>query len=358
MQAWKDIRRCWQQLDNLQIVQLPKWRQLAEMTALFLLRRIGPGYYIQGKFWRPDLPFRDKWLHVNNTEYNDFIDRWNARPYQKSSQHKVVEKAVLQLLAVPTPEFIAYLHPQAGVSADGAPLRTLAQLKQLCAGLVGQKICLKLVEGFGGAGFSAFTVVQQTDDVAFEHPFTRVQVSIESWWQQSQQNSDGYIIERYLQQHPAVEALHPNSVNTLRIWVYQLPDRTEIAGSFLRIGQKNSMVDNTSCGGLYCPIDQNTGTLLYAVCPLEPWSQLAQHPDTGAQVSGVQIPFWAECQAIAGKALQAFPHVRVAGVDVAIAPEGPQMIELNVRPDQIGCTRMDVPLKRIDQKLKQAYAGH
>ena len=35
-----------------------------------------------------------------------------------------------------------------------------------------------------------------------------------------------------------------------------------------------------------------------------------------------------------------------------------EMIELNVRPDQIGCTRMDVPLKRIDQKLKQAYAGH
>ncbi len=34
--------------------------------------------------------------------------------------------------------------------------------------------------------------------------------------------------------------------------------------------------------------------------------------------------------------MQAFPHVNVAGVDVAIGTDGPRMIELNVRPDRIG----------------------
>jgi len=353
MQVLTDVKNAWKflQANRQQFPSLPRWQQLLEMTVLFFFRNIGPGYYLQARWWRPEIPFKDKWLHTNRNEYNKFIDRWNSRPYQKTSQHKVLEKAVLSLLAVPTPEFIGFLHHGAGVQKSGQPLCTLDDFIQLCQQLVGQRICLKPVEGYGGAGFAAFTIEFQ-DRLVFTHPFTKAVTEINDWWQQARQNPDGYIVEHYLQQHQVLSDIHPSSVNTLRIWLYQARGEVKIGGAFLRVGRKGNLVDNTSGGGIYCPIDLNTGILQYAASAKNPLWQVTSHPDTGGQISGVQLPFWPECLALAARALRAFPHVNVAGVDVAIAVDGPKMIELNVRPDQIGCARIDLPLKRVDQWLR------
>jgi len=354
MQVVKDIGHAWAHLragkDNL--AYLPIWRQLLEMAALFLLRGIGPGYYLQARWWRPSVPFSDKWDHVNKKEYNAFIDRWNLPGYQKSSQHKVIEKAVLQLTSVPTPEFIGYLHPQRGARADGVPLRTLADLEALCRTLMGQKICFKLVEGYGGAGFAAFQIGDEGGQPVFVHPVSGEVSRIADWYARVEQKRDGYIVEHYLVQHPVLSAIHANSVNTLRIWLYQARGEARIAGAFLRVGRKGSMVDNTSGGGIFCPVDLATGILGYAANAKNPLDTMAAHPDTGGQISGVQLPFWRECQEVAIRALQAFPHVNLAGVDVAIAVDGPRMIELNVRPDQIGCARIGLPLKQVDRWMR------
>ncbi len=359
MQVLTDVKQAWQFLraHRQQFPSLPRWRQLLEMAVLFFFRKIGPGYYLQARWWRPEITFKNKWLHTNKSEYNDFIDRWNRPSYQKASQHKVVEKAVLQLLAVPTPEFIGYLHDRAGVQNSGQPLCTLDDFMLLCQQLIGQRICLKPVEGYGGAGFSAFNIEYQ-ERLVFTHPFTKEVTEVSDWWQQAAQNADGYIIEHYLQQHPILSDIHPNSVNTLRIWLYQARGQVKIGGAFLRVGRKGSLVDNTSSGGIYCPVDLHTGILQYAANAKNPLLQVHIHPDTGGQISGVQLPFWPECLALAARALLAFPHVNVAGVDVAIAVDGPKMIELNVKPDQIGCARIDLPLKRVDQWLRGDDTAH
>ncbi|QNA90687.1 hypothetical protein G4G28_23175 [Massilia sp. Dwa41.01b] len=352
----KDIRRAWAHLSSGKggHAYLPFWRQSLEMGALFLLRGIGPGYYLQARWWRPSVPFADKWAHVNKKEYNAFIDRWNRRPYQKSSQHKVIEKAILQLVGVPTPEFIGYMHAERGALADGRPLRTQADLEALCRGLVGKKICFKLVEGYGGAGFAAFEVGSDGGTPTLIHPTTSAVTSVADWWSQAGGSRDGYIVEHYLPQHPVLSSIHPNSVNTLRIWLYQARGEARIAGAFLRVGRKGSLVDNTSSGGVFCPVELETGVLSYAANARNPLETMDVHPDTGGQISGVQLPYWRECQEVAIRALQAFPHVNVAGVDVAIAVDGPRMIELNVRPDQIGCARINLPLKQVDRWMRAA----
>jgi hypothetical protein len=354
MQVLKDVLLTWRTLNKQKKYEyLPLWHQLLEMGVLFLFRRIGPGYYLTARWWRSEVPFGDKWLHVNKYEYNAFIDRWNAQPYQKTSQHKVVEKAVLQLQCIPTPDFIGFLHSNCGIGTDGQPLKTLDDFYRLCQKLRGKKICLKPVEGFGGAGFFAFKVEQQNDQLVFLHPFNGQVTCISDWWSQALKNTDGYIIEQYLEQHQTLAQIHPHSVNTLRIWVYLVNGKPSIGGAFLRVGRKGSLVDNTSSGGIYCPVDLQTGVILYGANAKFPLDQMSIHPDTGGQISGIQIPFWQACQEIAGRALQAFPHVSVAGVDVAIAVDGPKMIELNVRPDQIGCARIDLPLKRLDLQMQQ-----
>jgi len=356
MQVIKDIGRAWRRMGSSLNKQdyLPFWRQAVEMAALYLVRRIGPGYYLQARWWRRSVPFSDKCAHFNRSEYNAFIDRWNRPPYQKSSQHKVIEKAILQLVGVPTPEFIGYLHPQRGARADGAPLRSLSDLEGLCRSMMGRKICFKLVEGYGGAGFFAFEIDSLEGEPTFVHPVSRIMTTLSDWWRVIDQNPEGYIVEHYLPQHPVLSAIHPNSVNTLRIWLYQARGECRIAGAFLRVGRKGSMVDNTSSGGIYCPVDLQTGTLTYAANAKDPLETMDNHPDTGGRITGVQLPYWNECQEVAKRALQAFPHVNVAGVDVAIGTEGPAMIELNVRPDQIGCARINLPLKHVDNWMRAA----
>ena len=356
MQVVKDIKRAWAHLRSGKggNAYLPFWRQSLEMGALFLLRGIGPGYYLQARWWRPSVPFADKWAHVNRKEYNAFIDRWNRPGYQKSSQHKVIEKAILQLVGVPTPEFIGYLHPQRGARADGQPLRGVADLERLCRELMGKKVCFKLVEGYGGAGFAAFEIGDRDGRPVFRHPVTGSETAIADWWEGVRQHSEGYIVEHYLHQHPVLSGIHPNSVNTLRIWLYQARGECRIAGAFLRVGRKGSMVDNTSQGGIFCPVDLETGVLTHAANAKNPLETMDAHPDTGGRISGVQLPYWKECQEVAIRALQAFPHVNLAGVDVAIAEDGPRMIELNVRPDQIGCARLNLPLKQVDRWMRAA----
>lgn len=354
MQVLKDIQHAWTLLGERKAdtAYLPYWRQLLEMAALWGVRGIGPGYYLQARWWRPSVPFADKWEHTNRKEYNAFIDRWNARPYQKASQHKVVEKAVLQLLGVPTPEFIGFLNRDSGARANGSPLRSLDDLARLCREMVGQKMCFKLVEGYGGAGFAAFRIEAPGGEPVFVHPITGAQTSIADWYAKASQDGDGYIVEHYLQQHEVLSNIHPNSVNTLRIWLYQARGEVKIAGAFLRVGRKGSLVDNTSSGGVFCPVDLSTGVLRYAANAKNPLETMDSHPDTGGRIAGVQLPFWRECQDVAARAMQAFPHVNVAGVDVAIAVDGPKMIELNVRPDQIGCARIDLPLKQVDRWMR------
>jgi hypothetical protein len=56
-------------------------------------------------------------------------------------------------------------------------------------------------------------------------------------------------------------------------------------------------------------------------------------------------PFWREALALGAKAVSVFPRIRFAGIDVAITPTGPAMIELNVFPNRISAVRWDLPHK-------------
>ena len=65
--------------------------------------------------------------------------------------------------------------------------------------------------------------------------------------------------------------------------------------------------------------------------------------DHGAPIEGSQVPFLDQAKELAIAAVRAFPEMRFAGLDIAIAENGPVIIELNVNPDRKGATFVDVP---------------
>jgi len=326
---------------------LPRWRQLVEVALLYGLRGIGPGYYVQARWGRRSIPFRDKWDHVNRREYRRFVDAINPPAYRKASQHKLVEKAVLGLFDIPTPAFIAHVQRDRARGADGRPLTCAGDLEALLASREGRRICVKPVEGHGGSGFLAYEVGREGGRLALVAPHGGERTDVARWWNAHAAGDEGVVIEDYLQQHPSLAALNASSVNTLRIWVWLDAGRYRVPGAYLRVGRAGSMVDNVAGGGLVCPIDVSRGQVREALDISAGCRVIDRHPDSGVPFAGLQIPYWEQSVELAGRALSAFPRLGFAGVDVAITAAGPAMIELNVVPDYIGCARMDLPLRRL-----------
>ncbi len=325
--------------------ELSRGRQLLEMAALYLARRIGPGYYLQARWGRASVPFADKWHHVNRSEYLRVIHALNPRDYQKVSQHKLVEKAVMQAQGLPTAKALGFAHAQRGRRPNGAPLCSAQDLTEALAGHDGRRVCFKHVEGYGGFGFASYLVSVQGGVCELRKREGDAPLTTAQWWAEHGDDAEGFLLEEHLTQHPALAALNASSVNTVRMWTVLTPSGWQTIGAYLRVGRRGAQVDNNASGGIACPVDVRTGRVIDAFLPASPRESVPQHPDSGAALLGFQVPDWEAALQRAGDAVAAFPHMRIAGLDMAFTPEGPALIELNVCPDYIGCAWMDLPLR-------------
>ncbi|MEQ8505024.1 MAG: alpha-L-glutamate ligase-like protein [Rhodospirillales bacterium] len=93
--------------------------------------------------------------------------------------------------------------------------------------------------------------------------------------------------------------------------------------------EESSGKANLHQGAIGAGIDMTTGKTLNAV-----WHDriITQHPDTGAAVSGVQIPHWDRLLHHAARSFE-LTHLGYQGIDMVLDSErGPVMLELNARP--------------------------
>lgn len=333
---------------------LPVWRQLMEILVLRAWRGLGPNYYLLGRFWRRNLSWREKLGHISEGEYKSMLRRMNPREYRKASQHKVVEKAVLTLLGFPTPRFLGFFHSWRGRAWDGKPLSSAEDLLRFLRDCPGSRVAVKPVEGWGGAEFRAFEVLRGDGGCAQLRDLASGAILSADALANQLVSEDGYILEAYIEQHGVTSTLNASSLNTLRIWVVRVGAETRFAGAILRVGRYGALVDNISAGGLVCPVDVETGRVIEVRESTVMAEPRATHPDGEAVIAGVTVPYWHEIRALADQSLGAFPNVRFAGLDIAVSPDGPQLIEINVVPDLLNAVDFDVPLRGL---FDMAVAG-
>ena len=142
-------------------------------------------------------------------------------------------------------------------------------------------------------------------------------------------------------QHAYSAAIYPASVNTVRVltaWDYDASDFF-VAGASHRFGTaSSSCVDNWSAGGVSSGIDIETGRLGPAMrAPAfdhrRTW--LTRHPDTGAQIEGVEVARFHQMARELIEVCRGFP-VSLVGWDVVITPDAWTILESNRRPGFIG----------------------
>ncbi len=139
----------------------------------------------------------------------------------------------------------------------------------------------------------------------------------------------GAVVEELIVQAPEMAAIHPGSVNTLRIpTVVVNGSEVRLFHPTLRVGRGESVVDNFSAGGISALIDPETG----AVCSDgadKKGNRYIEHPDTGVTFRGFQIPEWEKAVEIVKKAALTVPGDHYCGWDLAYSTKGWCMVEAN-----------------------------
>jgi hypothetical protein len=141
------------------------------------------------------------------------------------------------------------------------------------------------------------------------------------------------VVEEYVQQHPALAAIYPRSVNTVRLQTLLCRNgEVLIMGGFVRFGRNASCVDNVNAGGIPVPIDLRNGRLRSEAFDMQN-RRYVRHPESGVNFDELVMPLWDRTVDLALRAQSCFPFYRMLGLDIATTTAGPVIIEINPEPD-------------------------
>lgn len=154
--------------------------------------------------------------------------------------------------------------------------------------------------------------------------------SLEDMYRQLRQKGIG-VVEDVIVQHPAMASLNPGSLNTLRVVTVLNQSGAHILYAHVRIGNGDRPVDNLHSGGMFAPIDLETGKIQYPAYDKNRMTY-ETHPKTGTKIQGFQIPYWKETKALCLKAAVVVPQMRYIGWDVGLTADGPVFVEGNNLP--------------------------
>ncbi|MBR0119998.1 MAG: hypothetical protein IJM01_07725 [Eubacterium sp.] len=142
------------------------------------------------------------------------------------------------------------------------------------------------------------------------------------------------IIQRVVKQHPAYAALHPESVNTLRIMSYldaggRERPKVEILTTAVRVGTGGLRVDNVTAGGFFLGIDDKGRTMGLGAGARG--KVYREHPELGYDLKGIELPGIDKVYELIKNAHPGFGKFRIISWDFAIDEKcEPVLIEVNL----------------------------
>jgi len=134
------------------------------------------------------------------------------------------------------------------------------------------------------------------------------------------------LVQPFIENHPAIAPVTNGALASLRI-VTGMNERgeAEFVASLIALPQG---ARNSSVAGILGSIDPENGLIRKAALPGgEP---VANHPDTGVLIPGIELPFWQESvQLVCSAHARAFARFAFLGWDIALTQEGPLLLETN-----------------------------
>ncbi len=141
----------------------------------------------------------------------------------------------------------------------------------------------------------------------------------------------GYLFMPRLSPHAALVPLIGDRLPTLRLGTLMIRGEPRVFAAVLKIPVGNNTSDNFQfAGNLLADVDLASGRLGRVITGnAVDEREVAAHPDTGAAFAGVTLPLYEETRALALRGAAAFPRVLLLGWDIALAADGPTILEVN-----------------------------
>ena len=138
------------------------------------------------------------------------------------------------------------------------------------------------------------------------------------------------LLEELILQHPALGLINPSCVNTVRINAARAADGgVRLIGACLKCGGQGAVTDNFHAGGVAYPLDLETGRVSGPGRNNTDLREFTRHPGTEHFMPDFQVPFWNEVRGCVMQGMDRVPSLGYVGWDVALTPEGPELIEGN-----------------------------
>jgi alpha-L-glutamate ligase-like protein len=161
---------------------------------------------------------------------------------------------------------------------------------------------------------------------------------------------DRAMLQQRVRLHPAFAPIAYKGIPDIRVILY----RHQPAMAMLRLPTRQSNGRaNLHQGGIGAGVDLDSGVTHQAV---QGNRRIQNHPDTGASVLGMRVPYWRQVLDMACRVAEAV-GLGYIGVDIVVDETlGPMLLEANARPGlaiQIANGRGLLPrLQEIDRKLE------
>ncbi len=141
-----------------------------------------------------------------------------------------------------------------------------------------------------------------------------------------------FLVQKFIEQHPAMNALNPTSANTIRLLTYRSGMEVMLIYAVIRIGQKGQVIDNESSGGISARINPDGTLAKYAYGA--PGNDMVEKTDVGITLEGYEIPSFQTVVETAKRLHYRLPYFNIAAWDFSVGQDGtPILIEWNANPD-------------------------
>lgn len=140
----------------------------------------------------------------------------------------------------------------------------------------------------------------------------------------------GFILQESLRQHSVLSAIHPESLNTLRVTTLRFEEQILVLSALLKMGNEGHYLDKMVTGGLVSGIREDGR--LYDFAYDNSFNKHYEHPSTGVQFSPVKIPSYDDVKRQVVDAHKTLHYFDMISWDMAISEHAePVLVELNLR---------------------------